>query len=127
MLGYGWLGADIGILTAVSLSWMEVVGAQARELDQIVFDGYLTGLHDAGWRGDPRLVRFAYLATAAMAIGAAGAIIHAALVWPDEDSARGMEEIIGHNRAAVHAQQAIVQPFLLDLEDEALELMDSLR
>ena len=52
MLGYGAVGADIGILTASSLTWMEVAGTQVRELDQIVFDGYLTGLRDVGWRGD---------------------------------------------------------------------------
>lgn len=127
MLGYGQVGADIGILTALSLSWMEVAGEHARELDRIVFDGYVTGLRDAGWQGDPRLARFGYAATAALAIGVAGAVVPAALFWPNEESARDQEEIIGHHRDAIHDQQAIVQPFLLDLGDEALQLMDSLR
>jgi len=127
MLGYGEVGADIGILTALSLSFMEVSGEHAHELDRVTFDGYLAGLRDAGWRGDPNVVRFGYTATAALAIGLAGTIIFAALVWSDEESARGLEEILGHPRDAVHDQQAIVQPFLLDLGDEALQLMNSLR
>ncbi len=127
MLGYGAVGADIGILTASSLTWMEIAGEQARELDRVIFDAYLAGLRDAGWQGDPRLVRFGYTATAALAIGVARTVIFAALVWANEESARDLENIIGYSRDAVHDQQAIVQPFLLDLGDEALQLMGELK
>ena len=127
MLGYGAVGAEIGILTASSLNWMEVAGIHARELDQFIFDGYLAGLRDAGWQGDPRLARFGYTATAALAIGVARAMISAAFVWSNEEQARKEVAIIGHSRDAVHDQQALVQPFLLDLGDEALQLMDDLK
>lgn len=34
----------------------------ARELNELAIAGYLDGLRDAGWKGDPRLARFGYLA-----------------------------------------------------------------
>lgn len=125
-LGYGEVGAEIGITTAVNLSWMAVDATRARELDQAVFDGYIAGLRDVGWQGDPRLARFGYTATAALVTGVAGTVAFGALVWPDEESARALEQAIGHPREAIFAQQALYLPFLLDLGDEALQLLDHL-
>ncbi|MCB0081304.1 MAG: phosphotransferase [Caldilineaceae bacterium] len=125
-LGYGEVGAEIGITTAVSLSWMAVDAARAREFDQAVFDGYIAGLRDVGWQGDPRLARFGYTATAALVTGVAGTIAFGALVWSNEESTRALEQAIGHSREAIFAQQALYLPFLLDLGDEALQLMEQL-
>ncbi len=126
-LGYGEVGADIAALTAVDLLWMDVAGERARELDGVIFDSYLARLRDVGWQGDPRLARFGYTACAALAFGVAGAIVFGTLVWPDEESAQGLVTIIGHSRDAILDQQAIVQPFLLDLGEEALQLMERLK
>ena len=43
--------------------------ADARKLDQMVFDGYVEGLAEAGWHGDPRLVRLGYAASSALCFG----------------------------------------------------------
>jgi hypothetical protein len=59
-------GQDIHALVTSTLAWREVDAAQAQELDQIAFDGYLEGLRDAGWRGDPRHVRFGQTARSVM-------------------------------------------------------------
>lgn len=125
--GVGGVGVEIGVLTAVALSWLDVAGEQARELDQIVFNSYLAGLHDMGWQGDAHQARFGYTASAALVSGVAGTIISGALMWSDENRARNLESIIGHSRDALLDQQAMVEPFLLDLGDEALQLMDSLQ
>jgi hypothetical protein len=53
-------GEEIAPLVAGSLNFLEFDSVQTRDLDQIVFEGYLDGLRSAGWQGDPRLVRFAY-------------------------------------------------------------------
>jgi hypothetical protein len=60
--GIGAIGEDLVPLVGATLSFFEVGPNQAQELDQIVFDGYLQGLREAGWRGDPRLARLGYLA-----------------------------------------------------------------
>ncbi len=125
--GVGAVGAEIGVLTAVTLSWLDVAGEQARELDQIIFDSYLTGLHDMGWQGDPRLARFGYTATAALVVGVAGAIISSALFWSTEEQVRNYEAIVGYNQDEILYQLAMVEPFLLDLGDEAVTLMNNLK
>ena len=113
-LGYGAVGAEIGITTGVNLLWLEVAGEQAHELDQAIFDGYLAGLRDMGWQGDPRLARFGYTATAALVSGVATAIIFSTLVWSDQDQTRNYEAIVGHSQDEIIDQQAMVEPFLLD-------------
>jgi hypothetical protein len=78
------VGTEILYLTAGSLAFFEVDMEKAQELDEIVFEGYLEGLRDLGWSGDPRQVRLAY-ATASLryALGALGPILN---VFVDEES-----------------------------------------
>lgn len=60
-VGIGCIGADISPLVIASLAFFEVGLDKVHELDQIVFDGYLEGLRQAGWQGDPRQARLGYL------------------------------------------------------------------
>ena len=66
VVGIGWIGREIDMLTSSTLLFREVDYSDAKELDRIVFKGYLDGLRDAGWRGDPRQVRFGQVAHSAM-------------------------------------------------------------
>jgi hypothetical protein len=122
-LGYGGVGEEVGITTAITLSWMEVAGDQARELDRVIFAAYLAGLRDMGWHGDPRLARFGYTTTAALVTGVGWASMAGALIWPNEKAGRDFETVIGHSQDEILDQWALVHPFLLDLGDEALQLM----
>jgi len=117
MLGYGAIGEDIGQTIAVGLTRLDIAAEQAREMDRIIFESYLGGLHDAGWRGDPRSVRFAYTAAAALGTAVAWMTIIGVLELSKRDATQD----------ARLDQWAIVHPFLLDLGDEALRLMDALR
>ncbi len=54
-------GEEIAPLVAASLNLLEFDCTQARSLDQVVFEGYIQGLREAGWRGDPRAVRSTYI------------------------------------------------------------------
>lgn len=64
--GIGAIGEEIANLLAASLIWFEYDAAAARSLDEAVFAGYLDGLREAGWQGDPRLVRLGYTAACAL-------------------------------------------------------------
>lgn len=55
--GLGSIGEDIGNLVPDSSLDHFVAAKDLPELEQVVFDGYLRGLHSAGWRDDPRLIR----------------------------------------------------------------------
>lgn len=121
-IGYGGVGQDVGLTTAINLSWMEVASHLAKELDCVIFESYLDGLHDAGWQGDVRLARFGYTATAAMVTGVCYAIAAGTMLATPEGIAM-QATIVGQPFDEIVEQWAVTQPFLLDLGDEALQLM----
>jgi hypothetical protein len=64
--GRGPIGADAAVLVMDSLFYFELEPTAVKELEANVLDGYLTGLHDAGWHGDPALIRLGYTAEVAL-------------------------------------------------------------
>ena len=64
--GRGALGEELAPLVLGSVMFFEVGVDQAQALEEIAFEGYLDGLHDAGWQGDPRQVRLGYAAAASL-------------------------------------------------------------
>ena len=125
MIGYGGVGEEIGITTSIALSWLEVAGDKAKEMDRITFESYVDGLRDCGWQGDIRLARFGYTATASLVTGVTWAMFMSGPLSTDE-GARGLELVIGYKLDDILEQWAMIQPFLLDLGDEALRLADEL-
>ncbi|MFN8636927.1 MAG: hypothetical protein U0893_24020 [Chloroflexota bacterium] len=65
-IGPGAIGAEIATLVFGSLRRGDLDVEQTDHLDRLVFGGYLDGLRDAGWSGDPRLARFGYAAAVAL-------------------------------------------------------------
>ena len=123
--GTGAVGVDVSLTMAASLRWMEVEASQAHALDQAVFAGYLDGLRAAGWQGEEQLARFGYTANAALFVG----LGHIGLFLPrllDETTWSNTEHIIGHPIEQVFAQYAELQPFLLEVGEEAIALMAAL-
>ena len=59
-LGVAPVGAELVALVAGSIGLFEVPVDRVKEMDHICFEGYLQGLRDAGWNGDPKLVRMGY-------------------------------------------------------------------
>jgi hypothetical protein len=60
--GQGAVGEELVPLVEASIFFFGVEMTQAQALDEIALEGYLEGLRDAGWRGDPRLVQLGYKA-----------------------------------------------------------------
>ena len=75
-MGTGPLGAEIGPLFR-GLSFDVIGPDRIPDLDTIIFEGYVQGLRDAGWRGDRRLARFGYTAAAALS-----SIADKGVKWP---------------------------------------------
>jgi hypothetical protein len=57
------IGVELSQLVLMSVALGGIPFDRLPELEQIVFDGYLGGLREAGWQGDPRLVRLGYTAS----------------------------------------------------------------
>ena len=81
LVGVGAVGQELGPLSPASVFWGQVQLTDLRTLDEMVFNGYLQGLYDAGWRGDPQVVRLGYTLTASLRHGLAynGAILSSLL------------------------------------------------
>jgi hypothetical protein len=61
-VGRGPIGADLNPLVWMSIALAGVEVDKMQELEEIVLAGYLDGLREAGWQGDPREVRLGYAA-----------------------------------------------------------------
>ena len=120
-IGPGPIGAEIATLAFGTLRRCEFEGARAAELDAAVFEGYVSGLRDAGWQGPVEQVRLGY--TAAIA-----------LRWTVQ---AGILNMLAHGAEAVRTSQNVIVPpeavldqhvhlarFLLDRADEARRLAD---
>ena len=70
--GIGGIGEEIANLLAASLIWFEHDAAEARDLDMVIFTGYLDGLREACWQGDLRVARLGYTAACALRWGLVG-------------------------------------------------------
>jgi hypothetical protein len=68
-VGCGAVGEELVPLVEASIMFGEVELTQARALYEIALEGYLEGLRDAGWRGDPRLVHLGYKAASNLRYG----------------------------------------------------------
>jgi hypothetical protein len=112
-------GEEIAPLVAGSLNFLDV-NAQPAALDQIVFEGYIEGLHDAGWRGDPREVRFTYAASSILkyTVGVYGV----AFMVADENQRPLLEQIFGHPLEELVDAWAATTRFLRHLADEVHSL-----
>jgi len=111
-------------LVQASIYFLEVELAKAQELDKIVFEGYLDGLRDAGWHGDPRLVRLGYAAASAVRYPIGGTAESLPFVL-DENLHAVAEQIVGRPIGEITDLWAEVFLFLLGLADEARELLNS--
>jgi hypothetical protein len=117
----GALGQPLSELVFTSLILCQGTMPGAEVLDQQVFEGYLEGLRDTGWRGDPRLVRLGF---------AASAVWHAAILLPgfiqrtlEEREPSAVEQRWGRSLEDLLQYWAEVMEVLLVVVDEARRLI----
>jgi hypothetical protein len=120
--GRGAIGEELVPLVQASVATFEVDLALAQELEDIVFEGYLEGLRDAGWRGDPRQVRLGYTAASLRyELIDLGRILATML---DESRHGRYQQIFGHSIEEDRDHWVQVRSLCESLTDEARELMD---
>jgi hypothetical protein len=123
-VGRGPIGADLNPLVWMSIALGGVGLDRLQELEQIVFEGYLDGLRDVGWQGDPQQVRLGYTdATVRYLFPEIGRWLAFIL---DESSHAGVEQSVGMSMGQIFDFMALVRPLYFDHLDEARKLIDVL-
>jgi len=122
--GWNAVGFEINTLVVGGVLFFEVDFARVRELEDVAFEGYLEGLRDAGWRGDPREVRLGYAASSLRYyLGSTAGTLPMVL---DENLHGYLEQGLGRPIEECCDHWARVGSYLSALIDEARELMDIL-
>lgn len=113
------VGEEIAPLVAASLNFLEFDSGQAKSLDQVVFEGYLAGLRETGWRGDPRAVRSTYAVSSILRLCIG--VSEVAFMVADESKHGLLEQIFGHPLEELLEVWANTNRFLFHLADEVIE------
>ena len=121
-VGAGALGEDIGNLVPDSVFDLFVPAEALPELDEAVFGGYVSGLREAGWQGDERLVRLGMHASAVKYEWLGPLMVQ---------KASDAEHVgYGGSRAVdsgpLYAERAATLAFLVSWAEEARELAEEL-
>jgi len=122
--GRGAIGEELVPLVVAGVAFNEVDFAQAQALEDVVFEGYLEGLRDAGWRGNPRQVRLGY--TAASLRFRFAELNRAMESILDASQHPFMEQVFGRSMEEIQDHWAQVGSLCDSLTDEARGLMDIL-
>lgn len=123
-VGQGAIGQELAPLVLANVAFNEVDFFQAQALEDIAFDGYLEGLYDAGWRGDPRQVRLGY--TAASLRYRFAELEKAILLLLDESQHSRAEQVFGYSMEENLDHWVQVGDLVDSLTDEARNLIEIL-
>lgn len=124
-IGSGCVGADISPLVIASLAFFEVPLDKVQDLDQIVFNGYLEGLNQTDWHGDPRQIRLGYLiANLRYTFSEIGGWISGVF---DENVRIMIEQAFGYPLGDIFDYHAILRNAVSDLDAERDKLMSELK
>ena len=113
-VGISPLGSELAPLIQASVGLLEVAPADAGALEQMCVDAYLTGLADAGWAGDPALVRLGYALSSLLRypLGCVRLLLPALLdprlqAGIEQTLGRPFEEIVDHWRTITGGHLAL--------------------
>ncbi len=125
-VGVAEVGNDIAPLVFCSLLDDRLDPARvadwAEALDKHVFAGYVRGLQEAGWQGDPKAARFTYAASLALRYGTS--CLRRPLSYGlDKGRQAWVEQVRGRPIGEVLDRFAAVHRFVLNRADEARELL----
>jgi hypothetical protein len=124
LLGTGAIGEELATFVSQPVYWFNgVLPEQLPELDRIAFDGYVQGLRDVGWQGDPALARLGFTASVALRAGVGIFIME----WTarDEGLRTWIESAMGHPIEELVDTLRGVRRYVVDCAEEARQLMAS--
>jgi hypothetical protein len=123
--GVNSLGADLYALIGLSCFLCEWPPEGLAELEGATFAAYLDGLRDAGWRGDPDLVRLGYVRLTSLTFGLIGPAV---LADPaDEGKSAWAQHLTGRTLDDYNAGIVALCEYGLERADETRRLIDRLK
>ena len=123
--GSGAVGEELVPLILASATFCEIEPSAMIDLEQAALAAYTEGLRDAGWRGEPQLVRLGYTIAAALRFGP-GCAIPALPTVLREDAEEFVLAVFGVPLDEALDRWSAVTSHVLELADEARELMEGL-
>jgi len=121
-LGWGAVGEEVATMVMGNLAFNEVDWTLVAEFTTLMFESYLDGLRDAGWNGDPRMVRLGFTAAAAMKYS----LPYGLQYLCTEEGQAWLGQLLHQNREEALSGLVEKRAFTLDLADEARSLMEEL-
>jgi hypothetical protein len=123
-MGVAPLGAELVALVAGSLGFFEIPAERVKELDRICFEGYLQGLREAGWSGDPKLVRRGYAVSLMLRYPIGGQLGELLPAFLDQERRSRMEAAFEDKTAAeLEKVDPAIVTFYEGILPEALKLL----
>lgn len=121
-MGVGAVGEEIASTVISTAIWFQgVAPKQLPALESIVLDGYIDGLRQGGWHGDPQLVRLGYLCSVALRYGPN--IVFPEILAIDPKVADGLQQRFGWTIDEWADGLAPVRRFVIQRAEEARQLM----
>ena len=120
-VGIGPVGAELAPLVLASVAFGEVDPVGMEELQRVSFDGYVAGLADVGWSGDPSLTRLGYAASGMLryAVGCVRLILPALL---DSNARSRVEQVSGRSFEETVRLWGIIARSMASVGDQARAL-----
>jgi hypothetical protein len=122
-MGIAPVGAELVALVAGSISLFEVPVERVMEMERLCFEGYLQGLHDAGWNGNPKLVRTGYAASCLLRYPIGGAVGQTLPTMLDKESRSHMEATLEKSADEIEKTDPALVAYFQALIPEALKLL----
>jgi len=122
-LGIAPVGAELVALVAGSISLFEVPVDQVQEMDRICFEGYLQGLHDAGWGGDPKIVRTGYAVSCLLRYPIAAGIGETLPALLNKESRTQLADALDHPAEEIEKTNPALISYYQSLIPETLKLL----
>ena len=106
-----------------SVGMYQLPADQVEELDRRCFESYVQGLRDAGWSGDPQLVRMGYAITSLLRYPIGGSVGEALPRLLDQESRSQMETTFDRSADEMEKSDPALVAYYQKLLPEALKLL----
>jgi len=117
--GQAAIGLDAAMPVIIDVFLGDLDSSKAEAYDKLVFNGYVTGLQDAGWNGSEKQVRLGYTAATALKYLE---LICALTIFKDESKYAWIEKSWGNPAAEIIDMFAGMHRYVCKLADEARKL-----
>jgi hypothetical protein len=126
LVGIAPLGQEISDLTVHTVRELYLPPGKLDELDQHVFDEYIQGLRDVGWKGDSRVVRLGCTARTALHFGLGLTMMRGEMSFLDDEKRVQIEANTGLSMEEHLDIFATLRRFVTAQADETRALKNSL-